>query len=89
MLLNAATVETVDSMEFHSLITVLFVFYGMEEMLTDACTLSRALFKDKWKQTLGDEHSGQQSMLRYRRMKEYHDEAKNRIFIAAAENGLA
>ena len=38
--------------------------------------------------TIGEEHSGKSSKSRFRRMKEAHDEAKNRLFIAAAENGI-
>ena len=87
-MLKAENLGTADTVEFHSMISVLFLFYGMEEMLNDAHTLSRDAFKSKWKQTLGDENTGRSSVARYKKMKDYHDEAKNRIFIAATENNL-
>ena len=54
----------------------------------DSQMLSKDQFKNKWKATLGDEYTGKNSKARFKNMKECHDEAKNRIFVAAAEHGL-
>ena len=57
-------------------------------MLEDAVNLSKDAFKEKWKTALGDEYSGRSSKARYRKMKESHDLAKNRLFTAAAATGM-
>ena len=79
MMLKAEKLEPACPQEFHNLISLLFVFYGLEELLADAENLSKDQCNDKWKQTLGDEHTGKSSKARFRRMKESHDEANHRI----------
>ena len=88
MMLKAENLEPACPVEFNNLISILFVFYGLEEMLTDSQNLTRDQFKGKWKHTLGDEYTGKNSRARYKRMKEAHDDAKARLFTAAAAHGL-
>ena len=56
--------------------------------MADADRLTLAEFKEKWRGSLGDEHTGEKSRKRYKKMKERHDAAKNQIFLAAASHGL-
>ena len=69
VMLKAEKLEPACPKEFHNLISLLFVFYGLEDMLEDSVKLSLAEFKNKWKQTLGDEFTGKNSKARFKLMK--------------------
>ena len=86
-MLKADTLPQVSLPAFQELLGTLFVFYGLDEMLTDVTNLSGDQFQAKWRGVLGDA-VGKQSRSRYRKMKQAHDDAKHRICLAASHHHL-
>ena len=64
-MLKADTLPQVSLPAFQELLGTLFVFYGLEDMITDVTNLNSEAFHHKWRGVLGDS-VGKQSRARYR-----------------------